>query len=377
MLSRKLIAFEHCAHGSTDLISFFNSFTSDCVFDRKEYGKVLQYKSKMLPGREAFREDSIRLIGKDQQPIYAIAGPTASGKTALGVELAHRVGGEVVNFDSVQIYQGIQIATAKPSEQEQGGIRHHLIAYVDPNLNYTAADWAKDAALKIAEIESRGRIPILVGGTGFYLRTLRQPLFESPKTDEKLRQRLRIIRERKGLEHLYRILQKIDIDAAEKLQPRDGVRVMRALEYFFQTGELFSKQQPNRAERPEFADRIGLFVLNPPRAVLYEKINRRAKEHFEAGLVEEVRNLLASGVYERGNALGSHGYRRVCEYLRGERTLESALGKTQQDVRNYAKRQITWFRRETDAIWLDGFGDSGEAQTRLFDMIQHEMIGPT
>jgi tRNA dimethylallyltransferase len=144
---------------------------------------------------------------------------------------------------------------------------------------------------------------------------------------------------------------------------------MRALEYYFQTGELFSKQQPNRAERPEFADRIRLFVLNPPRAVLYEKINQRAKEHFEAGLVEEVRNLLASGVNERGNAMGSHGYRRVCEYLRGERTLESALEKTQQDVRNYAKRQLTWFRRETGAIWLDGFGDSEEVQARQFDMI--------
>src|SRR6478735_2576350 len=128
---------------------------------------------------------------KEQRPIFAIMGPTASGKTALGVELALRVGGEVINCDSVQIYQGIQIATAKPSEEEKRGVAHHLIDYVDPNVNYTAADWARDAAGKIAEIESRGAIPILVGGTGFYLRALRQPFFEAPKTDEKLRTRIR------------------------------------------------------------------------------------------------------------------------------------------------------------------------------------------
>jgi len=315
--------------------------------------------------------------GTFKAPIFAIGGPTASGKTALGVELARRVSGEVINFDSVQIYRGVQIATAKPMEAEKRGVPHHLIDYVEPNVNYTAADWARDAEAKITEIESRRRIPILVGGTGFYLRTLRHPLFESPKTDEKLRKRLRLIKEEKGSEHLHRILQRIDLEAAEKLEPRDSVRVTRALEYYFQTGEFFSKQQPNRAEPPEFASRIRLFVLNPPRAVLYEKINKRAKEHFEVGLVEEVRNLLASGVNEHGNAMGSHGYRRVCEHLRGERSLEGSLEKTQQDVRNYAKRQLTWFRRETDAIWLDGFGDSEAVQARLFDMIQPEITTQT
>ena len=315
--------------------------------------------------------------GTFKAPIFAISGPTASGKTALGVELARRVSGEVINFDSVQIYRGVQIATAKPTEAEKRGVPHHLIDYVEPNVNYTAADWARDAEAKITEIESRRRIPILVGGTGFYLRTLRHPLFESPKTDEKLRKRLRLIKEEKGSEHLHRILQRIDLEAAEKLEPRDSVRVTRALEYYFQTGEFFSKQQPNRAEPPEFASRIRLFVLNPPRAVLYEKINKRAKEHFEVGLVEEVRNLLASGVNEHGNAMGSHGYRRVCEHLRGERSLEGSLEKTQQDVRNYAKRQLTWFRRETDAIWLDGFGDSEAVQARLFDMIQPEITTQT
>jgi tRNA dimethylallyltransferase len=305
--------------------------------------------------------------------IYAIAGPTASGKTALGVRLAQHISGEVINFDSVQIYKGIQIATAKPSAEEKQGIPHHLIDYVDPNINYTAADWAADAAAKIAEIESRGNTPILVGGTGFYLRTLRQPLFESPKTDTAIRDRLRRIKERKGPEHLHKILNRIDPKAAVKLFPRDAPRVMRALEVIFQTGELFSKQQPNRAEPPEFASRIQLFVLNPPRDVLYEKINARAEQHFEDGLVEEVKQLLATGVNERGNALGAHGYRRVCEYLRGERTVESAIEKTKQDVRNYAKRQLTWFRREKESVWLDGFGDDEGIFGSLISLLESSM----
>src|SRR5690348_2684936 len=152
------------------------------------------------------------------KPIYAIAGPTASGKTALAVELALRVGGEVVNFDSVQIYREIEIATAKPGEAEKRGVPHHLIDYLDPRANYTAADWAADAIKTISEIESRGRTPVLVGGTGFYLRTLRQPLFESPKTDEKLRGRLRVIKETRGAEHLYQMLRRLDPTAAAKLQ---------------------------------------------------------------------------------------------------------------------------------------------------------------
>jgi tRNA dimethylallyltransferase len=231
-------------------------------------------------------------------------------------------------------------------------------------VNYTAADWARDAVTKIKEIEELGKIPILVGGTGFYLRTLRNPLFESPKTDEAVRDRLRALKERNGPEHLHEMLRSKDPAAAAKLFPRDARRVMRALEYIEQTGDLFSKQQPNRSEPPEFAGRIRLFVLNPPREVLYDKINARAEGHFAAGLVEEVKQLLAAGVNEMGNALGAHGYRRVCEFLRGERTLESAVEKSKQDVRNYAKRQLTWFRREADAIWLDGFGNE-EAAWRL------------
>ncbi len=293
-----------------------------------------------------------------KRSIYAIAGPTASGKTALGVRLAKYVGGEVVNFDSVQIYQKIHIATAKPSEEEKQGIPHHLIDYVDPNIKYTAADWAADATETIREIEARGKAPILVGGTGFYLRTLRNPLFESPKTDLELRERLKKIGEVRGSAYLHRLLTRIDPVAAKAIFPNDSVRVVRAIEVFFQTKTRISDFQPRRAAPPEFADRIRLFVLNPEREVLYQKINARAEMHFASGLVNEVKTLLSDGVREDGNALGAHGYRRACEYLRGERTLESAIEKTRQDVRNYAKRQLTWFRTEHGSIWLDGLGES-------------------
>ncbi len=301
--------------------------------------------------------------------IYCIAGPTASGKTALGVELALAIGGEVINCDSVQIYKGIQIATAKPSEDEKRGVPHHLIDYVDPNVNYTAADWAADAAAKIVEIESRGNVPILVGGTGFYLRTLRQPLFDSPKTDHLLRKRLQAIGTNKGAEHLHKMLVRLDPDAAAKITVRDYVRSTRALEVYFQTGTRISEIQPNRAEPPEFASRMRLFVLDPPRDVLYEKINARTEEHFAAGLVDEVKQLRAAHVKDDTNALGAHAYRRVCEYLRGERTLESAIEKSKQDVRNYAKRQITWFRREPDTVWLEGFGGDDTVIRGLFNLI--------
>jgi len=307
--------------------------------------------------------------------IYAISGPTASGKTALAVRLALETAGEIVNFDSVQIYRGIEIATAKPTEEERLGVPHHLIDYVDPNVNYTAADWARDAGEKVREIEARGKSVVLVGGTGFYLRTLRQPLFDSPSTNEELRERLRGIQKRQSAEHLHRMLVRVDPAAAAKLQRRDYVRVIRALEVFFQTGKQISAVQPNRAEPPIFADRIKLFVLEPPRDELYDKINRRTDQHFAAGLVDEVKQLRAAGVRDDTNALGAHAYRRVCEYLRGERTLESAIEQSKQDVRNYAKRQLTWFRREPDAIWLKGFGDDKKVFEALIAAINQDRRG--
>lgn len=306
---------------------------------------------------------------EQKQPVIAIVGPTASGKTELGVALALEIGGEIVNCDSVQIYQGIEIATAKPSEEEKRGVPHHLIDYVSPFVNYTAADWATDATEKVYEIERSGKTAVLVGGTGFYLRSLRQPFFDSPKTDENLRERLKNLREKKGAEHLHLILKRVDPEAAERLFPRDYVRVQRALEVRFQTGKPISEQQPARGEPPEFAERLKIFALEPPRDELYEKINARAEMHFEKGLIEEVKMLLGKGVPADSNALGAHGYRRVVEFLRGERTLESAIEQTKLDVRHYAKRQLTWFRREEDVVWLEGFGGDHRIQKKLFALL--------
>jgi tRNA dimethylallyltransferase len=303
-------------------------------------------------------EHKTKECGQDvRAPIIAIVGPTASGKSELGIELARRIGGEIINCDSVQVYQGIQIATAKVPPAERQGVPHHLIDFVPPSVNFTAADWARAAIEKIEEIESRGHSALLVGGTGLYLRALRLPFFNSPPTDEDLRARLTRIRERRGPAHLHRILQRFDVDEATRLNPRDWPRVQRAIEFSLQTGEPISRQRPLRPEPPGLASRIRVIALSPPRQELYARINRRAEEHFANGLVAEVRRLIDEGVPENSNALGAHGYRRVVEFLRGRRDLASAIERTKLDVRHYAKRQLSWFRHERDVEWLAGFGN--------------------
>ena len=292
-----------------------------------------------------------------ENPVIAIVGPTASGKSTLGIEVALQLNGEIINCDSVQVYKEIQIATAKVPLDERKGVPHHLIDFVSPNINYTAGEWAREAAQKIEEIESRGRVPLLVGGTGFYLRALRQPLFISPPTDESLRQRLTRSREKHGPEHLHRLLTRLDPNAARQLYPRDWPRVQRALEVYLQTGKSIVDQQPERPEPHESSRRLRILALNPPRAELYQRINERTEAHFRAGLVDEVRDLLARGFSAASNALGAHGYRRVVEYLQGLRDLDSAVEQTRLDVRHYAKRQLTWFRHEAGVEWFDGFGE--------------------
>jgi tRNA dimethylallyltransferase len=299
------------------------------------------------------------------KPIIAVVGPTASGKSALGVELALRLGGEIVNCDSVQVYREIEIATAKVPLEERRGVPHHLIDFVDPRANYTAGAWARDAARVVAEIESRNHTALLVGGTGLYLRALREPFFESPPTDERLRARLVRLRERRGAEHLHEVLRRLDPASAARLKPRDWSRVQRALEVRLQTKRPLSAQQGARPTPPPFAPRLRVFALDPPRAELYRRIDARAAEHFRAGLVEEVRGLLARGVPAASSALGAHGYRRVVEHLRGGRTLESAVEQTQRDVRHYAKRQMTWFRREPGVEWIEGFGEDARVRERV------------
>jgi tRNA dimethylallyltransferase len=301
--------------------------------------------------------------------MLAIVGPTASGKSTLGIEVALQLNGEIINCDSVQVYKEIEIATAKVPFEERKGVPHHLIDFVSPDTNYTAGEWAREAATKIEEIENRGRVPILVGGTGFYLRALRQPLFVSPPTNESLRQRLNRIREKHGAEHIHRLLRRLDPAASQQLFPRDWPRVTRAIEVYLQTGKSIVDQQPDRPEPHESSRRLRILALNPPRAELYRRINERTEAHFESGLVEEVRGLLDRGFQPESNALGAHGYRRVVEYLQGLRDLESALEQTKLDVRHYAKRQLTWFRHEPDVEWFDGFGEENRILRSVMEAI--------
>ncbi|MDT7542662.1 MAG: tRNA dimethylallyltransferase [Acidobacteriota bacterium] len=314
-----------------------------------------------------------------RQPIIAVIGPTASGKSALGLELALRFNGEIINCDSVQVYREIEIATAKVPFDERRGVPHHLIDFVDPRTNYTAGEWARDAVRVIAEIESRDHVAILVGGTGLYLRALRHPFFESPPTDERLRARLVELRERRGAQHLHEVLRRLDPESAARLNARDWSRVQRALEVRLQTRQPISEQRSVRPAPPPFIARLRVFALNPPRAELFRRTDARAEEHFRAGLVEEVRALLARGVPSQSSALGAHGYRRVVEHLRGERTLASAIEQTKLDVRHYAKRQLTWFRREQDVDWIEGFGDDAATQEivieRAADLFGERPIG--
>lgn len=295
------------------------------------------------------------------QIIPVIVGPTASGKSDLGIKLALDRDGEIINLDSVQVYRGIYVATAKLPPAERHGVAHHLIDIVEPTENFTAGDYARLAAQMIHEVESRAHTAILVGGTGFYLRALVNPLFNGPKTDPKLRERLIGLRDSHGAEHLHRMLTRIDPKAAAATSPRNWSRTMRALEVYFQTGRRISESQPETPPAPELASRIRVIALNPPREELYARINDRADLMFDSGLIEEVQSLIASGIPSDAKAFQAHGYRRVVEYLEGKRTREDALNQMKLDTRHYAKRQLTWWRAWPGVKWIDRFGDEPEA----------------
>jgi len=290
-------------------------------------------------------------------PLIAIVGPTASGKSDLGIALALRFDGEIVNCDSVQVYRGVNVATAKVPPEERRGIPHHLIDIVEPAVNFTAVTWAERAREAIAGIEARGKRAILVGGTGFYLRALATKFFDSPEIDESLRQRLQKIMEKRGAEHLHRMLARVDPKLAAKFAPKDWSRVTRALEVYFSSGQPLSQWQERSPEVPtEFAERLRYFVLKPPREELYDRINQRVDLMVERGLLEEIQNLIAAGVSPTAKAFNAHGYKRFVEYLLGQRTLESAIEQMKLDTRHYAKRQWTWWRAQKNTFWLEGFG---------------------
>lgn len=294
---------------------------------------------------------------KRKQPLIAVVGPTASGKSDLGIALAHRFDGEIINCDSVQTYRGIYVATAKVPPEEQQGIPHHLIDIVEPTYNLTAVEWAERARAVIADIEARGKLALLVGGTGFYLRALTTKFFDSPEIDERLRPRFQRILERRGAEHLHRMLARVDPPLAERFAAKDWSRVIRALEVFFSSGKPLSEWQAATPEQAtEEAARMFYLVLQPPRQELYDRINQRTDLMIERGLLAEIQNLIAAGVPPTAKAFNAHGYKRFVEYLLGQRTLESAVEQMKLDTRHYAKRQWTWWRAQQNTFWLEGFG---------------------
>ena len=290
-------------------------------------------------------------------PLIAVVGPTASGKSDLGIALAAAFDGEIVNCDSVQCYRGIEIATAKLPMAERRGIPHHLIDIVEPTENFTAVAWAEKAREVIAGIEARGRRAFLVGGTGFYLRALATKFFDSPEIDPHIRPRLRKIMERRGPDHLHRMLGRVDPTLAAKFAPKDWSRVTRALEVYFSSGKPLSVWQAQSPEEPTgFAERLHYFVLEPPREALYDRINSRVNVMVERGLLQEIRGLIAAGMPPDARAFNAHGYKRFIEYLLGKRTLESAIEQMKLDTRHYAKRQWTWWRAQRNTHWFSGFG---------------------
>lgn len=298
------------------------------------------------------------------QHIPAIVGPTASGKSDLAIAIALELGGEVVNLDSVQVYRGIEVATAKVPMAERLGVPHHLIDLVEPTVNFTAGDWARTAAETIADIERRGRMAVLAGGTGFYLKALTTGLFEAPRVDPEIRARLTRRIERRGPEHLHVLLNRLDPVSAARLAPRDRSRVVRALELRIATGRTAADLHaalPREVPSQDIASRVRIVALSPPRDELYRHIDDRTDRMFEAGLVDEVRGLLDGGLPPDAKALGAHGYRRVVEYLTGSRTLDSAIEQTKLDTRHYAKRQLTWWRSTPRVFWIEEFGTSPAA----------------
>jgi len=294
--------------------------------------------------------------------LVVILGPTASGKTALSLALAAPFHGEIVNCDSVAIYREFSIGTAKPTPEERGRAPHHLFDVVEPTAYTTAGEYARDARAVLREIAAREALPIVVGGTGLYLRALVEGLFPGPERSEDLRARLRSIAGRKSPAYLHRILGRLDRTAASSIHPNDVAKAIRAIEVCLHSRRPMTEQWALGRD-PLRGFRILRMGLDPARPQLYERINRRVREMFDRGLIDETRDLL-SKYGASGRPLSAIGYKQVVELLNGELDREAAISAVQQAHRNYAKRQMTWFRREPDLHWFPGFGDQPEIQAQ-------------
>jgi tRNA dimethylallyltransferase len=313
------------------------------------------------------------LTSPDREPLLVVVlGPTASGKTALSLAIARRIPSEIVNCDSVAMYRELEIGTAKPSVVERAQAPHHLLDCVESNAYMTAGEYARQARRVLGEIRQRKHLPIITGGTGLYLRALLEGLFPGPQRSEELRERLRERAQERGVEHLHRVLQRLDATAAQRIHANDVPKVIRAIEVCLASRQPMS-QLFEQGREPLRGFRILRLGLIPERSALYQRIDQRAAKMFEVGLIEETRNFIAR-YGEQAGPLASLGYKQAVQFLRGELDRESAIRAAQQAHRNYAKRQMTWFRREPDVHWIEGFGDETAIQARALDLIRCESV---
>lgn len=300
--------------------------------------------------------------------LVVLLGPTASGKTALSLWLAQRLHGEIVSCDSVAIYREFEIGTAKPSAEERRLVPHHLIDVAPADGLVTAGDYSRMARQALSDISARGKLPIVVGGTGLYLSALLDGLFAGPARSEELRERLRQRAQTRGAQHLHRILKRLDPRAAAGIHANDVPKVIRAIEICVNARQRMTEMwQAGRDPLRGF--RIFRIGLDPDRDLLYQRINHRAQEMFQHGLVEETR-VLRERYGSSARPLGSLGYKQAAQVLAGELPLEQAIAAAQQGHRNYAKRQMTWFRREPEVHWLRGFGSDQQVQQDALSLIQ-------
>ena len=306
--------------------------------------------------------------------LLVVLGPTASGKSALAIELAQRFSGEIVSCDSVAVYRHFEIGTAKPTREERAVVPHHLLDAAEPGAPFTAGEYSRQARAAIRQIAECGKLPIVVGGTGLYLRALLEGLFPGPQRSEQLRERLRERAAERGSPHLHKVLSRLDPAAAANIHANDVPKVIRAIEVCLATREPMSELWQQRGRDPLRGFRILRIGLNPNRQQLYERINTRAKQMFESGLVEETESLLSLYGAQKATALDSLGYKQAGQLLRGELTSEQAIAAAQQGHRNYAKRQMTWFRREPEVVWLEGFGDDATIVKQAAELVSRVRV---
>jgi tRNA dimethylallyltransferase len=308
-------------------------------------------------------------------PVLAVLGPTASGKTALGLALAERYGGEIINCDSTAVYRGFDIGTDKPPVEERRGIPHHLIDISDPTEVYTAAQFARDAAEAIRGIHARGMLPILVGGTGFYYRALTRGLFPGPGADEALRARLDRVADRRGPETLHRMLQRVDPESAQRIMPRDRKRLVRALEVYYTTGRPLTSHFSDTAS-PIADCEVVAVALKLPAPLTAERVARRVDQQFARGIADEVKGLLEAGVPPTARPFGGLVYRQVMDMLRGVRGEAETRALITQENRRYARRQLIWFRKEPNLIWFDGPGEREDTIQRVNETLMARGLRP-